>query len=177
MAKKRDGKRTESSSGIWDIIRLSRRKEVPIAKQRQTFRAWSGKVPFSTYGRKPVVKVGGKPLFAELAVLRLLKRDGWDGVWVDRTKFRKAVREQAAAVPLRKSAARFLQRIRDSIGKSKGGCWDVFAWKKGRYLFVECKRQNRDRMRRSQKDWLAAALKLGVPATWFRVVEWDILGT
>jgi hypothetical protein len=36
-----------------------------------------------TYTNKPLVQVDHESLFGELAILRLLQKDGWDGVWVD----------------------------------------------------------------------------------------------
>jgi hypothetical protein len=36
-----------------------------------------------TYRNKTLFEFNGKPLFGELAVLHWLKKDGWDGVWVD----------------------------------------------------------------------------------------------
>ncbi|MDZ7725469.1 MAG: hypothetical protein U5R06_22260 [candidate division KSB1 bacterium] len=36
-----------------------------------------------TYLSKPLVKIDNENLFGELAILRFLQKDGWNGVWVD----------------------------------------------------------------------------------------------
>jgi hypothetical protein len=46
------------------------------------FAKWMGGVPQFTFGNKPILDHEGKPIFAELLVLRLLQADGWEGAWV-----------------------------------------------------------------------------------------------
>ena len=43
------------------------------------FRAWTGEPITDTYNGKAVLELAGKPLFAELVILRLLEREGWQG--------------------------------------------------------------------------------------------------
>ena len=40
-----------------------------------------------SYTKKPLVNVDGESLFGELAILRVLQKDGWDGVWMASTFF------------------------------------------------------------------------------------------
>src|SRR5262245_6849655 len=65
------------------------------------FRSWSGAtVEAGQYGPKAMVEFDGEPLFAELAVVRWLQRDGWDAVWVARyggLSFRAGLPGRAAA--------------------------------------------------------------------------------
>jgi hypothetical protein len=56
----------------------------------------------------------------------------------------------------------------------RNGCWDVFCWKDGLQLFAETKRRSRDKIRASQRQWLEAAIGLGLPSTSFLVVEWSV---
>jgi hypothetical protein len=60
-----------------------------------------------------------------------------------------------------------------------GGWWDVFAWKGRKLLFAELKQiyaegRGRDTIDRKQVDWLAAAIRAGVPRSAFLVVEWTL---
>ena len=48
-----------------------------------SFSSWSGPPIADSSCGKPVLEFKGKPLFAELAILRILETDGWNGVWVD----------------------------------------------------------------------------------------------
>jgi hypothetical protein len=66
-------------------------------------------------------------------------------------------------------AERELRRVR---GTKLTGCWDVFAFKNGRVLFIECKRKKRDYITRSQREWLSATLKVGFTLDNFLIVEW-----
>jgi len=144
---------------------------------RLEFEPWTGApVPDHDLGAKPVVDLGGRPLFAELAVLTLLRAEGWSGCWVDsfRQKYRVAM-PPSDPIELPVAQEGLLSRIRERTGRW-GGCWDVFAWRGGEHVFVELKRaHSTDRIRESQLEFLEAALGLGVPADAFYLVEWTFL--
>jgi len=129
----------------------------------------------ANFGKKPVINFDGESVVAEIAVLRLLQKAGWDGVWVDpwqnKNKYRNALPPQCCELP--GHAQEFLNRI--SGGKKwPRGCWDIFAWKDERYLFVECKRRGKDRPSEGQIKWLNDALKLRIPKRSFIIFEWDL---
>jgi deoxyribodipyrimidine photo-lyase len=67
--------------------------------------------------------------------------------------------------------------VRANSGK-RGGCWDVLAWKqREQVLFVESKQKApryKDSIQDSQKEWLEAAMSVGVAPSCFVVCEWDI---
>lgn len=64
-------------------IKLPSGRVVPIPKASPLFAPWTGELVSDTYGNKPILNINGKPAFAELAILRILQADGWDGVWID----------------------------------------------------------------------------------------------
>src|SRR3989344_8468263 len=47
------------------------------------FSLWKGSAVYFDYGGKPFIDYKGEPVFAELAILRILLADGWNGVWVE----------------------------------------------------------------------------------------------
>lgn len=146
---------------------------VIVRKQSLRFDAWSGVPIPDTYGGKAVINLDGDPLFAELAILRLFKDDGFDGVWVDtyRRRFRRSMAEEACALP------EWVQAKFESIVAENGnrnGCWDVLAWKANQIAFAESKRRGKDHIRLNQKRWLGAALKAGIDADCFTICEWDL---
>ena len=145
---------------------------VSLPKCRPKFAPWQGAVAFDTYGKKTVLDFCGEPVFAELAILRVFERAGWNGVWVDtyRGRYRTAV-EQEVSLPVERHD--LLQRIRRAAG-ARGGCFDVFVWSSQRVVFAESKRDGHDRVRPSQLRWLRAALKSGLPRQSFLVVEWSL---
>ena len=65
-----------------------------------------------------------------------------------------------------------LDRIAGLMGRF-GGCWDVFAWRNGSYLFAEAKHAKKDEIRATQLRWLAAALECGLSEQNFLFVEWS----
>jgi hypothetical protein len=148
---------------------------VPIPKTEPVFELWTGQPVSDKYGNKPVLNVNGEPAFAELAILKILQNDGWQGVWVD--TYRKRYRTSyfpKNEVKLPPRQQRLLLDIYEKAGSDKG-CWDVFCWREGTvYLFAESKRQGRDRIRDSQRQWLDAAIKCGLPLASFLVVEWRV---
>src|SRR5665647_13497 len=48
---------------------------------RPIFERWALPVSFD-FGHKPLLTYQGRPVFAELLILRLLEAHGWEGVWV-----------------------------------------------------------------------------------------------
>lgn len=63
------------------------------------FELWQGPRIPDSYGGKAVLDCNGEPLFAELAILRVIQEDpGWDGVWIDtyRKRFRQFIPPHSA---------------------------------------------------------------------------------
>jgi hypothetical protein len=71
----------------YEEIRLLTEQVVSIPKTRPVFEPWRGEPLKDTYGGKQVIDSNGEPVFAELAILRLLQVEGWEGAWID--TFRK----------------------------------------------------------------------------------------
>jgi hypothetical protein len=139
-----------------------------------TFRPWRGQPVADAYGNKPVVEYDGQPLFAELAIVRLVEQEGWTGVWVDtyRQRFLRDLPGAGDEVPPPEPARELYGRIASRAGGA-GGCWDVLAWRGTEIAFLESKRHGKDRLRPGQGVWLRAALDEGILASSFAVVEWD----
>jgi len=138
------------------------------------FKAWHGKPIENTYGGKTVLDVFDRPVFAELGILRILQNGGWDGVWVDtyRRQFRQDFSPHQCKLPTH--ARKLYDRIRLANTGKTSGCFDVFAWRRGQYLFVESKRDRKDRIRESQMAWIEAALSSGVPLKSLLICEWAV---
>jgi len=142
------------------------------------FRKWTGGPLEDDFGGKDLLEFEGEPLFAELIVLHLLRKEGWDAVWVDSysRKFRHEWRRRSdPSVDLPVKPRMLFDRIADRK-HGRGGCWDVFAWRRNEYLFAEAKGPH-DRIRPSQRAWLDAALNMTdpLPLSSFVLVEWDFV--
>lgn len=126
-----------------------------------------------TCGGKAIVDCNGSPVFAELAVITVLREHGFDGaVWVDtyRRHFRDAMPPASCELPTQARDA--YERI-VTINGGRRGCWDVLAWDETCVTFVECKRRKRDRITVNQVTWLKSGLKAGLRVDNFAICEWD----
>lgn len=117
-----------------------------------------------TYTSKPLVSFHGDAMFGELAVLRWLEVDGWQGVWVDTGHGRKLWHDMPTrAIPVALPAAQ--QTIHDRIvaanGGRAGGFFDVMAWCGNHTIFVEYKGAD-ERAPKNEAAWIDAALHAGV---------------
>jgi len=165
--------------------------EIPSVFMR--FPMWRG-APFADdFGKKSaaMVDLDGEHLFAELAILRLLERDGWEGRWIYTTgsgevskylyTWRDVPRQEQPNRPIQNDAARaLLYAIADRSGNRYGGCWGVFAWRENSFAFFEAKRQaspkDKEKLKPAQEAWVRAALSLReqhMSARDFVFVQWD----
>lgn len=134
------------------------------------FPAYHGPYPTRTW-RKPVVGPPDRP-FAELQVVQRLEEEGWRAAWVYRPGQYLSSWEPRKFVKFPPTASALLERISKRAGKTSG-CWDVFAWRNSKPLFIELKRAgSSDTIRDSQVRWKKAAIAEGVDPEAFRLLEW-----
>jgi hypothetical protein len=120
-----------------------------------------------TYRSKPLVMVDDEILFGELAILRYLQMDGWQGVWIDTFHGRGKKKVLWSGLPpngygiLSLDAETLYDTIVQANGGRSSGFFDVFAWKDGRFLFIEYKGAG-DSSNQNEMRWINAALKCGV---------------
>jgi VRR-NUC domain len=153
-------------------------QKIAIATWTIRFPKWNGaplgKSLKNTYRVKPLVEVNGEPLFGELAILRWLQKDGWDGVWVDTFHGKKLFwnglpdRTRPCLLPA-KAEALYDKIVAGRHGKA-GGFFDVFAWRGQKRLFVESKGEG-DKLKKNQLLWIRAAIKSGVSPSSLLLVE------
>jgi hypothetical protein len=159
------------------------------------FARWTGPAFADDLGKKAAafVELQGEHLFPELAVLRLLEREGWEGRWVITSggahgeiwkllsRWLDVPRAEQKHVPIEDASARqLLAGIAHANKPARyAGCWNVFAWRGSEYLFLECKRASGpkiDPLKAKQVEWMRMALasQPGVlrPDS-FCVVHWD----
>ena len=137
-----------------------------------------------------MVELNGEHLFAELAIQRLLEREGWEARWIHTsaggeitkylTDWRDVPRPEQKSRPIQHDGARaLLYAIADRSGNRYGGCWSVFAWRENSYAFFEAKRQGAkeaEQLKPAQAAWVRAALSLReqtMSARDFALVQWE----
>jgi hypothetical protein len=128
------------------------------------------------YSMKPLVMVDKQAMFAEIAVLSMFTRQGWDGVWSDalHRKYFNRMPNQSKGASLAPYINQTLTRIADTNGHSRSGCWDVILWVDRTLLFVQLKSAAaHEEIKGARIAWLDAALKAGFSPSQFMVVEWD----
>lgn len=158
-----------------EIFPLSSCEQISIQKYFLTFTPWKGLPIPNSYGNKAVVDWKGTPLFAELAALHLFQSHGWNGVWVDsyRRKFRIGLPDVVPPTDIPQEQMELIDSVRSKTGQF-GGCWDLFLWKGDEVLFVELKRQKKDAIQDSQRQWLEHSLAHGLHSDNFAFLEWEI---
>jgi len=163
-----------SSVGEYSITSPTSRK-ITIATWTIRFPKWLGK-PLDesqkgSYKIKPLVEIDGEPLFGELAILRLLQKDGWDGVWVDtyHDRFWKGLPDRKSACLLPEKAQEIYDKI---VAKHEkvGGFFDVFAWHGQKLMFAEYKGEG-DKLRPNQISWINAAVSSGISPSSLLLIE------
>jgi hypothetical protein len=158
------------------------------------FPQWSGTPFVDDFSKKSaaMIELNGEHLFAELAVLRLLEKDGWSGRWVNTysgggevwkflTEWKDVPRAEQRNRPIEDSEPRQLLARIAGFNKPRRyrGCWDTFAWRDSQFAFVQCKRttaKNKDVVSKEQEEWLRSTLYVGdrrVSEDSFCFVQWD----
>lgn len=158
------------------------------------FPRWTGAPFVDDFGKKSaaMIELDGEHLFAELAILRLLEKDGWNGRWVNTysagaevwkylTEWKDVPRAEQRNRPIEDSEPRQLLARIAGFNKPRRykGCWDTFAWRASEFAFIECKRaslKEKDVVSKEQEDWLRSALYIGdrkVSENSFCFVQWD----
>jgi hypothetical protein len=158
------------------------------------FPLWTGKPFVDDFGKKSsaMIELDGEHLFAELAILRLLQKDDWNGRWVNTysakgevwkylTDWKDEPRAEQRNRPIEEPEPRQLLGRIAALNKPArfAGCWDVFAWRNSEFVFVECKRmapKQKEPVKTEQEDWLRSALYLSDPRLTlasFCFVQWD----
>ena len=155
---------------------------------------WAGQPFVDDFGKQSagMVELDGEHLFAELAVLRLLEREGWSGRWVNTTggrgevwkyltEWRDVPRDEQKHRPIEEAEPRqLLARVAGVNGRARyRGCWDTFAWRGEEFVFLQCRRvtgRAGSALTTEQENWLRSALYLGdrrLTLRSFCVVQWD----
>lgn len=157
------------------------------------FPRWTGAPFVDDFARKAagMIELDGEHLLAELAVLRLLEKDGWTGRWVNTysgkgevwkylTEWRDVPRQEQRNRVLEDPEPRqLLARVAQMNRPARySGCWDTFAWRGSDFAFFACKKAGPkpSTIRADQEDWLRSALYVGderLTLASFCVVQWD----
>jgi len=153
-------------------------RKITIATWTIRFPKWLGK-PLDekqkgSYKIKPLVQIDEEPLFGELAILRLLQKNGWDGVWVDtyHNKFWKGLPDRTAPCSLPEKPKEVYDKIVARHGKY-GGFFDIFAWHGQKFLFAEYKGEG-DKLKPNQISWIAAAVSSGISPSSLLLIEYNV---
>ena len=120
-----------------------------------------------TYLSKPLVSIEGKSVFGELAILKCLQKDGWEGVWVDtfhghgKTKVFWSDMPPKNIGTIPKHAELLYDKIVEKNNGKSSGFFDVFAWKNNDFIFIEYK-GNGDSSNQNELSWIESAIQTGI---------------
>lgn len=144
---------------------------------------WDGKQIVNTFGNKPIVKFNNKPMFAELAIMNHFIKNGWEARWIEtygaikKPKILSSWKDdkyqnQIEDPILNTDIINMLEGIA-KYNNSFSGCWDVVVWKNKDIIFAELKHHKKDKIRKTQINWLLSCLENGLKVNNFLVVEWN----
>jgi hypothetical protein len=164
-------------------------RQVDVRRYRAQLQPCPEKPPIALdrgYSAKPLVLVEKQVAFPEIAVLALFRKMGWEGAWVDTPhhKYFDKMPNQSKGISLGAHANQAISRIAAYNENSRVGCWDLVLWSERAVAFaavtfsVEAGSAPHDGARGApigdaRTRWLAAAVKSGLTAAQFVVVEWD----
>lgn len=163
------------------IVSLPSGNKATLPLYNIVFKKWIGKSPDFDYGKKPFVDYNGKPVFAELAILKLFIDLGWNGVWVENyggTHFLKDMPNNWKLAKNNISIPKDKEILLKSIWKAgkTTACFDVFVWKNNNILFCESKHKGKDKLTKAQIKFIEGALSCGIPEKSFAIIEWEYKG-
>lgn len=142
------------------------------------FQKWTGKLPDFDFGGKPLIDYQGNAIFAEFAILNLLKESGWDGVWVETYGGIHFLKDMPGGWKLAKNSVSIPTEkevlLRNILKMAKTtACFDVFAWKNDEIIFCESKHKGKDRLTKAQTRFIEGALSYGISKKALIIVEWE----
>lgn len=147
--------------------------EVPRLLRRETRRPEAIPRTSSCWAaNKPTLDLDGQSTWAEIVLVQLLERHGWEARWIRNwSGGRDFCHGVGQPKPMPREAAAMLAKIDRRASKTGGGAWDVWAWKGASYLSLESKQhKSGDTLRPNQLAWLEAAITEGL--TRYAAVEW-----
>jgi hypothetical protein len=144
---------------------------VPVYVRREIL--WTGEAPrgLGAIPYKRLYAFEGDPLYPELLVVRLLERAGWGAAWRktwNGVSYWRDVNETVEPGPL---AMSIVEQITRQAGYE--GSWDIVAWRDRELRLLASRPAGGQRVSAYMADWLDAAMRMGVPAGCFAVVEHD----
>jgi len=153
-------------------------KEVAVRRYRAQLHGCPEKPAISldrAYSAKPLVLVEKQAVFPELAVLAFFRRKGWEGAWVDAShrKFFDKMPNQSKGISLGAHAGQVLARIAQYADNGRAGCWDLVLWADRAVAFAAVISGEAGALGEARTRWLGAAVKSGMSAGQFAVVEWE----
>lgn len=158
--------------------------EIQIPKCNLILEKWTGAPLNYSFGNKPLVKFQEQPMFAEMAIVQLFYEEQWDVRWIETygrpklnpiflTHWKDDELKNQEHVEIKdERILKILQKIAKINLNKFGGIWDVVAWKNENIIFAECKRQKKDTIQSTQKNWFKAAVEYGLTQENFLMIEW-----
>jgi len=158
--------------------------KILVPKKQIQLKEWRGEKINNTFGEKPLVDFNGIPFFVELAILKIGQIASWEGRWIETYAMKKEgpyffenwlddhLKKQKSIAIENETIKALLKKIATQNG-GYSGCWDLLLWKGENFVFIECKKNKEDKLRKTQLNWLDAALMVGVKKENFVLLEWN----
>jgi hypothetical protein len=132
---------------------------------------WEGDLPagFGIVPNKPAYTLDGAAHYPELLIVHLLERSGWEAAW--RKSWNGEAYWRALRDPIEPSEAALSVIGQVSAHAGHTGQWDILAWRGRQLRLLSSRLSGGQLVSAYQADWLSVALRMGMPLSWFAVVE------
>jgi len=119
-----------------------------------------------TYTIKSSYLIDEKLAFGEIAIVQLLRLDGWNAFWVDtfHKKFWNTMPDEGKPKQLPSAIRERYDLIKIKNDSKPNGCFDVAAERSGRVIWLEFK-SDKDKNNINEGNWINSAMKADIRET------------
>ena len=132
---------------------------------------WQDELPagFGIVPNKSAYTLDGAAYYPELLIVRLLEAGGWDAAWRKTWSGEAYWRALRQPVDVPEAVLSVIGQVSDHAGHT--GQWDILAWRGRQLRLLSSRPADGQLVGAYQADWLSVALRMGMPLSWFTVVE------
>jgi hypothetical protein len=158
-------------------VTLPDERTVGLPRCLPQFPRWLGPPVAFPFGSKPLVEHAQRGVWAEFKIMSLFIDAGWEAFVVQAfggihylREMKRGYDDRGVALP-----AQARELFADIAERNGGfsGFFDVFASRGDELVFAEAKLARKDRLRSTQRRWIASVLAAGVRVEDLVIVEWE----
>lgn len=154
-----------------NVILPHDRRQAQVQTYVRTETIWTQELPaeFAAVPNKTPFDLHGSPCYPELLVVRLFEESGWGAAWLKSWNGQAYWRDIREPIELPQAVASVVRQVCANAGQA--GEWDILAWRNRQLRLLISRRPGGQPVGAYHAAWLNVALRMGLPISWFAVVE------